>query len=148
MAQDAIAQGATLLKGGTYEGPYYRPTVVTNLSPSARLAKEEVFGPIAPILTFKDDEEGLRLANASGYGFAAAVFGESCHARAVARRVESGMVHVNDQPVKVDTEAPFGGVKASGNGSRIVTGRDLDEYTTFRWMTEMKNIPSYTLANS
>jgi benzaldehyde dehydrogenase (NAD) len=147
MVLDAKAQGATILEGGTYDGPFYRPTVVTNLSPAARLAKEEVFGPIAPILTFKDDEEGLRLANASGYGLAAAVFGEIDHARAVARRVESGMVHVNDQPVKVDTSAPFGGVKASGNGARIGTERDLDEYTTFRWMTEMKTIPSYTLTN-
>jgi benzaldehyde dehydrogenase (NAD) len=147
MVEDAQSQGARILQGGVYNGPFYYPTVVTNLSSSARLVKEEVFGPIAPIVTFKDEEEALRLANGSGYGLAASVFGELEHARTFAKRVESGMVHVNDQPVKVDTKAPFGGVKASGNGTRIGTERDLDEYTTFRWVTEMKTIPSYTLTN-
>jgi benzaldehyde dehydrogenase (NAD) len=147
MVQESVAQGAKVLEGGTYEGPFYRPTVVTNLSSSSRLVKEEVFGPIAPIITFRDDEEALQLANGSGYGLAASVFGELGHARKVAKRVESGMIHVNDQPMKIDTLAPFGGVKASGNTARIGTHRDLDEYTTFRWITEMKVTPSYSLSN-
>lgn len=148
MVQESVAQGAKLVEGGTYEGPFYRPTVVTNLGASSRLVKEEVFGPIAPIVTFREDEEALRIANGSGYGLAASVFGELGHARAVAKRVESGMVHVNDQPVKVDTRAPFGGVKASGNTTRIGTQHDLDEYTSSRWVTEMKVTPSYILSNS
>jgi len=147
MVEDAKAQGARVLEGGVFDGLFYRPTVVVDLLPSARLVKEEIFGPIAPILTFKTDEEALRLANASGYGLAASVFGETDHARTFARGVVSGMVHVNDQPVKVDTNAPFGGVKASGNGTRIGTYRDLDEFTNLRWVTEMKQIPSYDLTN-
>jgi benzaldehyde dehydrogenase (NAD) len=147
MVQESVAQGARIVEGGTYEGPFYRPTVITSLGSSSRLVKEEVFGPIAPIVTFRDDEEALRFANGSGYGLAASVFGELGHAREVAKRVESGMVHVNDQPVKVDTRAPFGGVKASGNATRIGTHHDLDEYTSSRWMTEMKVTPSYTLSN-
>jgi benzaldehyde dehydrogenase (NAD) len=147
MVQESVAQGATVVEGGTYEGPFYRPTVVTNLGSSSRLVKEEVFGPIAPIVTFRNDEEALQLANGSGYGLAASVFGELGHARGVAKRVESGMVHINDKPVKVDTRAPFGGVKASGNATRIGTHHDLDEYTSSRWMTEMKVTPTYTLSN-
>lgn len=147
MVKEAVAQGATLLEGGSYEGPFYRPTVVTDLAASSRLVTEEVFGPIAPIITFRDEEEALRLANGSGYGLAASVFGELEHARLVAKRVESGMVHVNDQPVKVDTKAPFGGVKASGNTTRIGTHHDVDEYTSSRWVTEMKITPSYSLSN-
>lgn len=147
MVQDAVSHGAKILEGGAYDGPFYRPTVVIDLPVSARLVKEEVFGPVAPIITFRDDEEGLRLVNASGYGLAASVFGELEHARIFANRVESGMVHINDQPVKVDTRAPFGGVKASGNATRIGTHRDLDEYTSSRWVTEMKVTPRYTLAN-
>lgn len=147
LVRDAVAQGATILEGGTYEGPFYRPTVVTNLSATASLVTEEVFGPIAPIITFRDDEEALKLANSSGYGLAASVFGELEHARLVATRVESGMVHINDQPVKVDTRAPFGGVKASGNATRIGTHHDVDEYTSARWVTEMKVTPSYMLSN-
>ena len=147
MVQDAVSHGAKVLEGGIYDGAFYRPTVVTNLPASARMVKEEVFGPIAPVITFRDDEEALRLVNGSGYGLAASVFGEFEHARTFAKRVESGMVHVNDQPVKVDTRAPFGGVKASGNTSRIGTDRDLDEYTSSRWITETKVTPPYTLAN-
>ena len=147
MVQDAVFHGAKVLEGGVYDGAFYRPTVVVDLPASARLVKEEVFGPIAPVITFRDDEEALLIANGSGYGLAASVFGELEHARTFARRVESGMVHVNDQPVKVDTRAPFGGVKASGNISRIGTDRDLDEYTSSRWITEMKVTPPYTLAN-
>ena len=147
MVQDAVSHGAKVLEGGVYDGPFYRPTVVVDLSASSRLVKEEVFGPIAPVIIFRDDEEAVRLANGSGYGLVASVFGELEHARIVARRVESGMVHINDQPVKVDTRAPFGGVKASGNRTRIGTHHDLDEYTTSRWVTEMKVTPPYTLAN-
>jgi benzaldehyde dehydrogenase (NAD) len=147
MVMASVAQGAKVVEGGAYEGPFYRPTVVTNLDASSSLVKEEVFGPIAPIVTFRDDEEALKLANGTGYGLAASVFGELGHAREVARRVESGMVHINDQPVKVDTRAPFGGVKASGNTTRIGTHHDLDEYTSQRWVTEMKVTPSYTLTN-
>lgn len=147
MVQDSVARGATVLEGGTYEGPFYRPTVVTNIDASSSLVTEEVFGPIAPIVTFRDDEEALALANGTGYGLAASVFGEIDHARTVAKRVESGMVHVNDQPVKVDVRAPFGGVKASGNSTRIGTRHDLDEYTSSRWVTEMKITPSYSLDN-
>jgi benzaldehyde dehydrogenase (NAD) len=145
LVQDAVAEGGKVLEGGTFEGPFYRPTVVTNLTPTSRLVTDEVFGPIAPIITFRDDAEGVRLANASKYGLAASVFGELNHAREVAKGVESGMVHLNDQTMKIDVNAPFGGVKQSGNASRIGTATDLDEFTTFRWMTEMKVIPSYTM---
>ncbi len=147
MVQEAISQGAKVLEGGVFDGPFYRPTVVIDLPVSARLVKEEVFGPIAPIMTFRDDEQALRLANGSDYGLAASVFGELEHARTFAKRVASGMVHVNDKPVKVHTRAPFGGVKASGNITRIGTNQDLDEYTSSRWVTERKVTPCYTLSN-
>lgn len=148
LVEDAVRQGATLREGGTYEGQFYRPTVLTNISDSARLFREEAFGPVAAIVSFRDEDEAIRIANGSGYGLSAGIFGEIAHARAVGARLESGMVHVNNQPVLEDARAPFGGVKASGNMTRIGGSHDLDDYTTFRWVTETKEPTLYSLPNT
>lgn len=145
--EDAIAAGGELVEGGTFDGLFYRPTVIANISESAKLFREEAFGPIAAIVTFRDDEEALKIVNGSNYGLTSGVFGEIGHARKVGARVQSGMVHINNQPVMAEARAPFGGVKSSGNMTRIGADHDVDEYTTFRWVTEALQPQPYALTN-
>ena len=148
VVKDAIRHGADLVEGGTFEGLFYRPTVLGNVGKGSRAFSEEIFGPVAVIVTYKDEEEAIRLANGTGYGLSCAVFGELDHARKVAARIESGMVHINDQTVQEDARAPFGGTKASGNRARIGGEADLEEYTTWRWVTETRLPIPYEIANS
>jgi benzaldehyde dehydrogenase (NAD) len=96
---------------------------------------EEIFGPVAPVTTFADDEEAVQLANATPYGLVAAVHSRSVlRARSVAERLEVGMVHVNDQTVNDEVVAPFGGRGESGTGA-FGTLTNLDEFTRWQWMT-------------
>ncbi|MGD1067274.1 MAG: aldehyde dehydrogenase family protein [Vulcanimicrobiaceae bacterium] len=141
---ETAAKGATITTGGTHEGRFFRPTVITGVTPGMAAFDEEIFGPVAPITTFSNDEEAIALANQTEYGLSAAVHSRSLdHARAVARRLRTGMVHINDQTVNDDPRIPFGGVGDSGNGSRQGGHAALDEYTTWRWSTERAEPPQY-----
>jgi benzaldehyde dehydrogenase (NAD) len=144
IVRDTVAQGATLRTGGTHERSFYRPTVLTNVTPGMPAFDEEIFGPVAPITTFATDDEAVALANQTDYGLSASVHSASLErARAVARRLRTGMVHINDQTVNDDARAPFGGIGASGNGSRQGGHASLDEYTTWHWSTERAEPPMY-----
>jgi benzaldehyde dehydrogenase (NAD) len=144
IVHDTVAQGATLRTGGTHERTFYRPTVLTNVMPGMPAFDEEIFGPVAPITTFATDDEAGALANPTDYGLSASVHSASLErARAVARRLRTGMVHINDQTVNDDARAPFGGIGASGNGSRQGGHASLDEYTTWHWSTERAEPPMY-----
>jgi benzaldehyde dehydrogenase (NAD) len=144
IVNETVASGATLLTGGTHEGNFYRPTVLAGVKPGMAAFDEEIFGPVAPITTFATDDEAVALANGTEYGLSASVHSKSLeHARAVARRLRTGMVHINDQTVNDDARAPFGGVGASGNGSRQGGHASLDEYTTWHWSTERAEPPMY-----
>jgi benzaldehyde dehydrogenase (NAD) len=144
IVKETIGSGATVTTGGTHEGNFYRPTVLTGVTPGMAAFDEEIFGPVAPITTFKTDDEAVALANRTEYGLSASVHSKSLdHARAVARRLRTGMVHINDQTVNDDPRAPFGGLGASGNGSRQGGHASLDEYTTWHWSTERALPPMY-----
>jgi benzaldehyde dehydrogenase (NAD) len=144
IVQETVAAGATLLTGGTHEGPFYRPTVLSGVTPSMAAFREEIFGPVAPITTFATDEEAIELANATEYGLSAGIVSRSLErARKIANALHTGIVHINDQTVDDDAHAPFGGVGASGNGSRHGGRASLDEFTTWRWYTERKTPPQY-----
>jgi benzaldehyde dehydrogenase (NAD) len=144
IVQSTVAAGATLVSGGTHEQKFYRPTVLAGVKPGMAAFDEEIFGPVAPITTFATDEEAIALANSTDYGLSASVHSKSmAHARSVARRLRTGMVHINDQTVNDDARAPFGGVGASGNGSRQGGHASLDEYTTWHWSTERDEPPMY-----
>jgi benzaldehyde dehydrogenase (NAD) len=147
IVQQTVEAGAELIEGGTHEGLFYRPTVLKNVPKESPAFREEIFGPVAVIVPFKTDEQALEMANGTGYGLSAAVFGELDHARQVASRIEAGMVHINDQTVMEDARVPFGGTKQSGNSSRIGGDSDVEEYTTFRWTTETRNSRAYVLPN-
>ena len=119
MVDDAVSSGATVAIGGQApDGPghFYPATVLTDVPPDARILHEEVFGPVAPIVGFDTEEEGLAAANETEFGLVAYVYTRSLdRALRVAEGIESGMVGIN-RGVISDPAAPFGGVKESGFG--------------------------------
>ena len=132
----SVEGGARLVEGGTHEGLFYRPTVLADVTTALPAWTDEVFGPVAPVVTFDTDEEALALANDSEYGLAGAVYSRSIsRGLALAQRIRSGMVHVNDQTVNDEAVIPFGGMGASGNGSRFGGAANWDEFTEWQWVT-------------
>ena len=131
---ESRASGADLCCGGEQynsNGFYYRPTVLTDVTPDMPVFSEETFGPVAPIVPFEDLDEAVRLANMSIYGLGGSVWtGDSERAAEVARRLEVGTVFVNEF-VKSDPRLPFGGVKRSGYG-RELSHFGLYEFTNIK----------------
>jgi aldehyde dehydrogenase (NAD+) len=120
LIQSAIDEGATLETGGTglptnvNRGYYIKPTVFSGVTPDMRIAKEEVFGPVATVMSYDDIEDAIGIANDTEYGLSAVISGDPAAAKAVAPRLRAGMVAVNNWGPAPD--APFGGYKQSGNG--------------------------------
>jgi benzaldehyde dehydrogenase (NAD) len=128
--------GAAVAAGGTREGLFVRPTVLSGVTPEMPAFAEEIFGPVAVVTTFRTDSDAIRLANSTPYGLAAGVHsGSPARARAVGERVHAGMVHINDQTVNDETIAPFGGIGDSGGSSRFGSFVNLDEFTRWQWLT-------------
>src|SRR3954468_635690 len=119
LVRQAVTGGATAATGGERpDGPgyYYPPTVLTGVAPDAAILREEIFGPVAPIVTFADEAEAVRLANDTEYGLVAYVYtGDLARGLRVSEALEAGMVGLNRGLVS-DPAAPFGGVKQSGVG--------------------------------
>jgi benzaldehyde dehydrogenase (NAD) len=136
IVQRSIEGGARLAVGGTHDGLFYRPTVLADVTTDLPVWTEETFGPVAPVVTFDTDDEALALANDSDYGLAGAVYSRSVsRGLALAQRMRSGMVHVNDQTVNDEAVIPFGGMGVSGNGSRFGGAANWDEFTEWQWVT-------------
>ncbi len=120
LIQAGIDEGATLVIGGVGKpdglstGYYVKPTVFANVTNTMTIAREEIFGPVLSIIGYRDEDDAVAIANDTEYGLSNYVSGEPDHARAVARRLRSGMVHING--AGPDFAAPFGGYKQSGNG--------------------------------
>lgn len=119
LVDDAVAAGAEVRTGGRApEGPgyFFEPTVLTGVPPQAAVLREEIFGPVAPVATFTDEDDAVARANATEHGLAAYVIsGDLGRAMRVAERLETGMVGIN-QGLVSSADAPFGGVKGSGLG--------------------------------
>jgi succinate-semialdehyde dehydrogenase / glutarate-semialdehyde dehydrogenase len=115
----AVADGAAAITGGTRpdgQGWYYPPTVLSDVQPAAAILREEIFGPVAPIVTFTDEAEAVRLANDTEFGLVAYLYtGDLARGLRVSEALEAGMVGLNRGLVS-DPAAPFGGVKQSGIG--------------------------------
>jgi len=136
MLDEAVAEGAQVIAGGTTEGPYFRPTVVTNVSQASRLWNEEIFAPIAPIVVVDDDDAAAAVANDTEYGLVDSVLtGDPYRGIRLARRLRAGMVHVNDATPQDEALAPFGGMGQSGLGGRSGGESNIEEFTERRWMT-------------
>jgi len=115
--EDAISKGAKIETGGrALEGLFFEPTVLTGVKPGMRLLEEETFGPVAPVMTFREDAEAIRLANDTPYGLAAYLWTRDIsRGMRVSEALEYGIVGLNDG-VPASAQAPFGGIKNSGIG--------------------------------
>ncbi|MGH3219864.1 MAG: aldehyde dehydrogenase family protein [Streptosporangiaceae bacterium] len=117
---DAVANGATVVLGGTSSGLHFAPTVLDGVTPAMLIAREETFGPVAPIMTFSSDDEAITTANGTGYGLTAAVFTNDLRmAWRFAESLDHGTVMVNETTNYWDQLAPFGGRGKSGTGREL-----------------------------
>ena len=134
--QDALDNGAEAVVGGkAVDGPgyFFEPTLLTGVTEQCRVFKEEIFGPVAPVITFKDEDDAVRLANATEYGLASYVFTEDIsRALRIGDRIEYGLLGMNVGVIS-NAAAPFGGVKESGLG-REGGAEGIEEYTTVQYM--------------
>lgn len=144
IVQRSVQGGARLVTGGTYEGLFYQPTVLTDVTREHAAWTDEIFGPVAPVTTFRTDEEALALANSSEYGLVGAVYSRSMsRGLSVAQRIKAGMVHVNDGTLNDEATIPFGGTGMSGNGTRYGGEANLDNFTEWQWVTVRDEPPTF-----
>jgi aldehyde dehydrogenase (NAD+) len=133
--EETVQQGATLETGGDADGLFVEPTVLSDATNDMAAACNEHFGPVAPVIPFSTEDEAIELANDTDYGLSAGVFaGDVEHGRALADRIDSGMVHVNDHPIQEEPNAPFGGMKESGLG-RYHGHWIRDELLEVKWIS-------------
>ncbi|HSL75826.1 MAG TPA: aldehyde dehydrogenase family protein [Candidatus Limnocylindrales bacterium] len=144
IVQRSVQGGARLVTGGTYEGLFYQPTVLTDVTQEHAAWTDEIFGPVAPVTTFRTDEEALALANSSEYGLVGAVYSRSMsRGLSIAQRIKAGMVHVNDGTLNDEATIPFGGTGMSGNGTRYGGEANLDNFTEWQWVTVRDEPPTF-----
>jgi acyl-CoA reductase-like NAD-dependent aldehyde dehydrogenase len=110
-------------------------TLLDHVEPAMRIYAEESFGPVCVVIRAGNEDEAVRIANDSEYGLSSAVFSTNIpRAMEVAKRIESGICHINSPTVQDEAQMPFGGVKASGYG-RFGSQASIDEFTEMRWIT-------------
>ena len=132
---EAVAKGARLLAGGEAVGACYRATLLTDVPEDSDFARHETFGPVAGIEVVGSPEEAVARANATAYGLSAGLITRNIdRGLELARQIDSGIVHVNDQTVADEPQMPFGGVKDSGFG-RFGGSAVMEEFTELRWVT-------------
>jgi benzaldehyde dehydrogenase (NAD) len=141
----SVDAGALLLAGGTYQGLFYRPTVLADVPTSAPAYAEEIFGPVAPVTSFDSIDEAVEMAGGTDYGLSLGILTRDVYqGLAIAERIPSGLVHINDQTVNDEATIPFGGVGSSGNGGRLGGVRaNLDAFTETQWVTVRGDLPAY-----
>ena len=147
LVQDAVAQGAELRAGGTYEDLFYRPTVLANTPRDATAYCDEVFGPVASVVSFATDDDAIALASETDYGLSLGIVTADVFAGLeMAQRIPTGIVHINDQTVNDEANAPFGGTGSSGTGSRHGgVQANIDAFTETRWITLRREPGRYPL---
>jgi benzaldehyde dehydrogenase (NAD) len=141
----SVDAGAALLTGGTYEGLFYRPTVLGDVPTSAPAYAEEIFGPVAPVVAFDSIDEVVELAAGTEYGLSLCILTRDVYkGLELAERIPTGLVHINDQTVADEATIPFGGVGASGNGGRLGGARaNMEAFTETQWVTVRGDLPAY-----
>lgn len=144
IVSDTVLAGARLEAGGDHDRLFYQATVLSGVKPGMRAFDEEIFGPVATVVSFATDDEAIELANRTEYGLAAAIISPSVgRAMAIGERLQCGMLHINDQTVADECVNPFGGRGASGNGGSVGGPADWDEYTQWQWVTVKETAPIY-----
>ena len=138
-------QGARLASGGEYDRLFYRPTVLADVPHAAPAFADEVFGPVAPVTRVTSVDDAARLAAESEYGLSLGIVTRDVmRGLAVADQIPTGIVHINDQTVNDEANAPFGGVGASGTGARFGGAQaNIEAFTESRWITMRGEPPRY-----
>ncbi|MEQ8716822.1 MAG: aldehyde dehydrogenase family protein [Acidimicrobiales bacterium] len=140
----ATTEGASVLQGGTHEGLFMAPTVLGGVSADNTAFREELFAPIAPITVVDTEEEALELVNRTDYGLVnSIVTGDPMRGLALAERVHSGMVHVNDVTTLVEPNVPFGGIGLSGLGRPTGGSANLEHFTERQWISVARQPVEY-----
>ncbi|MBI4445013.1 MAG: aldehyde dehydrogenase family protein [Acidobacteria bacterium] len=139
----AAKAGAAILAGGKFDGLCYHPTVLSGVTSEMEIFHKEVFGPVAPIVEVSNVEEAIQCANDTRYGLSAGILtSDFDKGLAIAEKLETGMVHINDSPVHDEPQVPFGGVKESGWG-RLGGKAALEEFTELRWISVQRQPRHY-----
>jgi benzaldehyde dehydrogenase (NAD) len=137
-------KGAKLKLGGTREGVFFQPTVLTQVTPGMAAFDEEIFGPVAPVTTFASDDEAVNLSNQTDYGLAASILSADVpRAQRIADRLHCGIIHINDQTILHEIYGPIGGHGVSGNGYSYSSLTNADQFTEWQWVTSQAKIASY-----
>jgi benzaldehyde dehydrogenase (NAD) len=135
LIDDALAKGARLVCGGKADSTLMPATILDHVTPAMRIYHEESFGPVKPVVRVAGDDAAIACANDNEYGLSSAVFSrDAARALNVARRIESGICHINGPTVHDEAQMPFGGVKGSGMG-RFGGKAGVAEFTDLRWIT-------------
>ena len=133
--KDAVAKGGKVVAGGKRTGTVVEATLIDNVRPGMLVYSEESFGPVKPVIRVNGDDEAVKIANDTEYGLSSAVFsGDVRRAMAVARRLHTGICHINGPTLNDEAQMPFGGVGGSGYG-RFGGKAAIDEFTELRWIT-------------
>jgi benzaldehyde dehydrogenase (NAD) len=147
LVTSSVEAGAKLAAGGTYEGLFYRPTVLAEVAADMPAYANEVFGPVAPVTRFSTVDEAAALAADTEYGLALGILTtDVMRGLDLARRIPTGTVHINDQTVNDEANIPFGGVLASGTGARFGgPAANVEAFTDTRWVTVRADVAPYPL---
>jgi len=142
LIDDAVAKGAILHRATPPDGTLLSAAVLDHVTPTMRIYNEESFGPVTTIVRAADEEEAIRIANDTEYGLSSAVFTrDTARGLRVAKRLRTGMCHINGPTVHDEAQMPFGGVKDSGYG-RFGGKAGIDSFTELRWIT-LETLPGH-----
>lgn len=145
LIDESVDAGATIEAGGDHDGLFVEPTVLADVTNDMPIASNEHFGPIAPVISFSDTEEAIDLANDTEYGLSGSVHASDIEkAKRIARALETGMVHINDQPLNDEAHVAFGGKKASGIG-RFNGEWIMRELTETKWISVQHEARPYPM---
>ncbi|HEY5882707.1 MAG TPA: benzaldehyde dehydrogenase [Nakamurella sp.] len=146
VVERSAAAGATVEVGGACDQLFFQPTVLSGVTPGNPAFHEEIFAPVAVVVAFDTDDEAVRLANDTEYGLSTGIISADVgRALALGERIETGLLHINDQTVNDDVINPFGGVGASGNGTSIGGCANWEEFTQWQWLTIRDKAPAYPI---
>jgi benzaldehyde dehydrogenase (NAD) len=144
LVTQTTSAGARLAAGGSYEGLFYRPTVLADVTPDMPAFAQEVFGPVAPVLKFAQADDVASIAAQSEYGLSLGILTRDVmRGLDLARRIPTGIVHINEQTVDDEANTPFGGILDSGTGARFGGTANLEAFTETRWVTIRGDIAPY-----
>jgi benzaldehyde dehydrogenase (NAD) len=141
---ESVDAGARLVAGGTFEGLFYRPTVLGEVPTESRAFREEIFGPVAPVVAFDSVDEAIKLAAGTEYGLSLGILTHDVmKGLEIAEQIPTGVVHINDQTIGDEVVNPFGGVK--GTGSSWIGGAEANiaAFTQNQWVTMRGDLPEY-----